>query len=135
MSVKRILLVSTLLILLSHWAGMYQGLYLNVPFYDDVVHFLGGIWIGGIILLLLQKFPQFLELKSGNKFGQAVGVIGLALIIGLGWEFFEWYLASYASSQGAPVNLQPSIKDTLSDLFLDGLGAGLAVLITKKESV
>lgn len=83
-------------------------------------------------MLLLRRFPNFLELKSEYRLGRTIGVIGLALIIGLGWEFFEWYLASYASSQGAPVNLQPSIKDTLSDLLLDGLGAGLASLVSKK---
>ena len=132
MSEKRLLLVSTLLILVSHWAGMYQGLYLNIPFYDDVVHFLGGVWIGGIILLLLRKFPKILELKSENRFGQTLGVIGLALIIGLGWEFFEWFLASYSNSLGAPINLQPSILDTLSDMLLDGLGAGLAAIIKKQ---
>lgn len=132
MPAKRLLLVSTLLILLSHWAGMYQGLYLNVPFYDDLVHFLGGVWIGGIILLILEKTGVFLEIKSSNKFGSAIGVIGLALIIGLGWEVFEWFLTRYTESLGASVKLQPSIQDTLSDMVLDGLGAGVATLISKK---
>jgi hypothetical protein len=111
---------------------MYQGLYLNVPFYDDFVHFLGGVWIGGIILLILEKTGVFLEIKSSNKFGLAIGVMGLALIIGLGWEIFEWCLARYAESLGTSVNLQPSIKDTLGDMVMDGLGAGLAALISKK---
>jgi hypothetical protein len=58
--------------------------------------------------------------------------MGLALIIGLGWEIFEWFLARYTESLGSPVRLQPSIQDTLSDMVLDGLGAGLAALISKK---
>lgn len=133
MPAKRLLVASTLLILVSHWAGMYQGLYLNIPFYDDVVHFLGGLWIGGIILLILQKTAPFLEIKSSGKLGYVIGIIGLALIIGLGWEIFEWFLADYAKSSGAAVNLQPSIKDTLGDMVMDGLGAGLATLISRKE--
>jgi hypothetical protein len=48
---------------------MYAGLYLNVPFYDDLVHFLGGVWIGGIILLILERVGVFLEIKSSSKFG------------------------------------------------------------------
>ena len=120
MSPKKILIYLTTLMFF-----MFGGNFLTTKFYwyysiwwfDIVMHFLGGFWVG--------LFFVFLFLRKGNipKF---VYIIFLSLFIGVLWEAFEFWMHNIIA--GIPF----SITDPLSDILFDLVGACLAVFYFSK---
>lgn len=95
-------LLITLLFL--HVVAMDNHLYLHIPFFDIITHFLGGACIGLSALYIFRK-PKY--------------IIPIALIAGIGWEIFEVYF----DIAGWPVESLQYKIDTIKDIFVDLLGA------------
>jgi len=103
------------------------GLYWIYPNFDIPMHFLGGVWLGFLSTWLLFRLRIVKRLHSGwYLFG--LGVV--SLLVGLGWEVFE-----YLMDQWIDTNMQPSLMDTKLDLVMDLLGAYIVGLwiLTKHE--
>lgn len=117
------LLIACALAYLNSLAFDYYW-YWRFWWFDIVMHFFGGIMLGGIGLYFFSHEeqagvrPSFMPLLS-----QALAV---AVGIGLLWEFFEFGLDHVVVS-GVTLKtvqaLQLGISDTLSDLALDVMGA------------
>lgn len=87
--------------------ALQEYLYWRWWWFDILMHFLGGILIGGIALIV----SEFTKLPL-------LPVTVVALIgIGIGWELFEWVFELYDTAWD-PV-------DTSIDLIMDTLGAFL----------
>jgi len=128
------LLLSTLAISLSFFLGLSLKIFEIVSWYDAFLHFVAGAWVAVVIIWIARKIklPRFLGRFFENRF--ILAVVIFTLLVGLIWEIFEFglnhrILSIYDYYSG----LQPSHLDTLSDLLMDILGAGLITLLLKKK--
>jgi len=90
------------------------------------MHFAGGFWVALTGLFFARSASPkgvFLFLIS----------IGVAATIGILWEFLEFGLNYFWKDLWNQAFLQPSLEDTLTDLFFDLLG-GVAVFLLFKNS-
>lgn len=105
------ILLGTLVVATSiavlHQLALEHFLYWKLWWFDVLLHFLGGVLIGGIAFVFsdVYKTPRLLTL------------ILILLIVGIGWEVFEWIFKLYDGAWD-PV-------DTAIDLAMDTLGAFL----------
>lgn len=95
-------------------------LYSSLWYFDNIMHFLGGFWLGLFFFWLFYRdfFPNF-----KNR-----GIIKLFLsvfLVGLLWELYE--IGVNASFARDAFNL----TDTISDLFYDMLGGFSIYLILR----
>ena len=133
MSRHRLLSILAMLvcaIALMHGAAIVFSLYWTLWWYDIVLHFLGGIFIGLLVLwvrLLSGYFsaPSFLW-SPGRLF---LFTLFWTFIIGVGWEVFEWLAGNTWSIEGYWL-------DTTLDVVLDLIGgiAGFLYFIHKHIS-
>jgi uncharacterized membrane protein YjdF len=100
------------------------------------MHFLGGFWVAMALTALNLK----LRIKNSELFNPSSNYLIIILItlsfvalIGVFWEFFEFFYDMFISSRGSSGFLQLGAADTLSDLFFDLLG-GLTFLIIYRFS-
>jgi len=117
MSKSSILLLSlalAALLWLLNYIAIIFSLYWTTLWYDILMHFLGGLTIGVFAAYVLRLG------NIGRGFFWAV--FCLAMLIGIGWEIFEYVY-----------DLQGDKIDTAWDLVMDSLGVIVAYLITSRS--
>jgi len=102
----------SLLLLVLHVKAIDGYLYLKIPFYDLITHFLGGVCIALFALYAFKKIKY---------------IVPITIVVGLGWEVFEVYFGI----SGWPIDTLNYWIDTTKDMFVDTLGA-VVVYITYK---
>jgi len=119
---KKLLKRATFLIIaifLLNYLANYFYWYSSIPYFDMLMHFLGGFWLVLIYVYLFDsKQASILTL---------IKIVLWVLIIGVLWEFFELYFVNYVAEN--PFDL----PDTISDLFFDLFGGSLAFLYCMKR--
>ncbi len=86
-------------------------------------------FIGGVTILLLVAYVFYSRISYPLSLRQVIYLIGGMLIIGVGWEVFEYLIEIFIS------HFPFSLPDTLSDIFFDLAGATAGVLyLTKQKS-
>ena len=127
--------------LLFIWASVFLGevysFYYRFPGFDDLLHLLSSAMMG------IFGFSLFDMLSGGEGRGRrelrALFAFSLALTVGCLWEVYEFALDgllglnmqkhSYPFGDGlAPLLGREALADTMKDICIDGLGAGLASL-------
>jgi L-cystine uptake protein TcyP (sodium:dicarboxylate symporter family) len=109
--------ISAILVLILHLIAIAEHLYWKYWWYDNIVHFLGGITISLVVLFYLERF-QFL--KNTSELGyMGFGCLG-ALIVSLLWEFFEY------SAGVSFVTANSFVLDTVLDISTGFIGAWCA---------
>lgn len=119
----RLAAASALLTLGLHLLADQFYLYWVFPWFDILMHFLGGLflgfftygWFGG-------RFSWFRNLSPAAIF---VFVAVFVLILGAVWEGFEFYMDLKLGT-----SLQPSFRDTMADFCFDAAGALVAAVIS-----
>lgn len=102
-----------------HILALEFSLYWLYPWFDIMVHFLGGLFTA---LFALWLFFESGYVRINNNVQNALLVAGVSiLVIGIGWEIFELVA-------GVPIE-DNFVLDTTIDLIMDVLGAGVAVFI------
>ncbi len=107
--------ISVALVFVLNFLGVYSFWYATIWWFDMLVHFLGGVFIGFLILYLFPKIRQ-LSLKHLLMY-----VVGGVLLVGIGWEIFEvivWYMTNSSAN---------SFSDSISDVICDTFGGLLAL--------
>ena len=110
------------LIALLHTAATELFLYWLYPWFDTLVHFLGGLFIGLSALWLFFE-SRYIALKR-SALRAFVVTLGAIIVVGIGWEIFELVA-------GIPIE-DNFVADTITDLSMDVLGAMLGYLAFKK---
>ncbi|MEK6955636.1 MAG: hypothetical protein AABW52_03175 [Nanoarchaeota archaeon] len=121
---KIFILPITILILNSISSNVFN-MYNLYEWFDIPMHFFGGVTIGIAYTLFIKLIERNNFLKTENKllfFFIVISMIGLTTVI---WEFLEFSL-----DQLFGTIMQPSLKDTMADLFLGITGGSLSSLIT-----
>ena len=101
-------------ILVINFLGNKFYWYSSVWYFDMIMHFLGGFWVGLAYFYIFS--PQSISLKLIFKILLAV------LFIGIGWEVYEILVNDILAQN--PFDF----LDTLSDIFFDLFG-GLCVIL------
>ncbi|MEK7140847.1 MAG: hypothetical protein AAB815_03620 [Patescibacteria group bacterium] len=94
--------------------------YFTIWYFDMPMHFLGGFWLG----LLLIWFFRIDKVSPRLIFKISLGV----LLIGVSWEVFEFWANNFIGQ------IPFSIPDTLSDIFFDLAGGLSAVFFYLKRN-
>ena len=87
--------------------------------FDMVLHFFGGFWVGLFFIYVFYIRKQILK--------PFFHIIIFVLLIGILWELFEFYANNYIGK--SPFD----IIDTLSDIFFDLSGGLCAILYLWKK--
>lgn len=103
---------------LNTLAGFFD-LYYQFYWYDNMMHTLGGVILGCIGLWILIKTRRIHSLYTRDII---LMVLLFVLLGGIGWEIFE-----YIQDVLLHTNLQPSLRDTVSDLVADLFGGCLSL--------
>lgn len=90
-------------------------LYWRFWWYDIMMHFLGGVVIGGIAIWMLLRFRP-----DSSRRVVVVNVLTSILLVGIGWEIFEYIIDPTYAEQA---NI---VFDTGLDLVMDTIGAFVA---------
>lgn len=121
---KIFILPITILLIHSISSNVFN-MYNLYEWFDIPMHFFGGVTIGIAYTLFIKLIERNNFLKTENKllfFFIVISMIGLTTVI---WEFLEFSL-----DQLFGTIMQPSLKDTMADLFLGITGGSLSSLIT-----
>ena len=105
-------------IFLTNFVANKLHLYYSIWWFDMVMHFMGGAWLGLVFVWFESKKNLPIILNSSL----VLKVVAWILLVGIGWEFFEYYFINYMAQNNF------DIIDTMSDLVLD-LSGGLLVTI------
>jgi hypothetical protein len=117
----KILTYLIVLLFLVNYVAVRLHWYVSIWWLDMPMHFMGGIFIGLLIVWFLfpkifkEYFPPMLSLDLVLKI-----VVGV-LLIGVSWEFFEILVNNIFAR--APFNT----LDTISDIFFDLAGGTFAI--------
>ncbi|MFC1720666.1 hypothetical protein ACFL0K_00185 [Patescibacteria group bacterium] len=118
------LLAALLYVILTlHLLALYFYWYWMFWWYDILLHFLGGLWLGGTALWFL----QYVKEKPMSRFKQYMFPVAMVILIGLGWELFEFSLDTFVIFQ------TNDIIDTISDLWMDVAGSLTATIFMIKN--
>ncbi len=127
----------TALVLVIHAVAIFFDLYFVWRWFDIVTHFLGGYAMALLGLALWVQTVERVSTKSyfvSEKLFQYVAVIGFVALVGIAWEWHEFALDTYHGLNNSLFTpTQPSIPDTMADLFFDLLGGTCAWFIVGTE--
>ncbi|MEK7555946.1 MAG: hypothetical protein AAB523_01510 [Patescibacteria group bacterium] len=100
--------------------ALYFFWYWSYWWYDIMMHFLAGLWVGGMVLwayFFSESMKVFHPVRRSHAYFM---VLGITFLIGLSWELFEFSLDTFIIFQ------QNDLVDTMSDLGMDIVGAQAA---------
>lgn len=112
-----------LFVFLSLIAGEYFDLYGKFLWWDDMLHFVSGLVVGYVGLLVLHIDDAKKKAVSGPWFA-AIFVLSLVFTSAAVWEMFE-----FAVDQFAHGHMQYGPADTMVDIIDAGAGALIAAVI------
>lgn len=118
---KKLLLASCLLILfiwLINTAANHLYWYSAMWWFDIPMHIMGGMFLS-----LLSGALFFKKIRSLSQREVLVTILLFVLIVGLGWELFEYIVQAFIKD--APL---ASIPDSIKDMVMDLLGGLLTSL-------
>lgn len=104
-------------VLILNYIAIKLDFYYLIWWFDMPVHLFGGIALGLLFIYFVIHFKKASFLRENFFYG-----LLFVLCIGLVWEFFEFNIHTFIAF--GPKNT----LDTLSDLFFDLAGGGLALL-------
>lgn len=96
------------------WSSALDDQY---PWFDITMHFLGGL---GVYLVIQPYFSKHLTRLPAWQHG--LFLIGMTILVGVLWEFAEFFGTQVLRLRGSAVQLSGDLPDTLTDLVLDLLG-------------
>jgi len=120
------LAILVFLIVALHAAAIFLHLYWTLWWYDIIVHFLGGLFTG-LLVLWLRFFSGYFGAEAFPA-GQSVLLFALAatLVVGIGWEIFERIFGNTWSVEGY-------YMDTTLDIIFDFIGGACAFVFFKRK--
>jgi hypothetical protein len=128
---NRLLLIITFILIILigalHQAGSVFYFYWSLAWFDNMMHFLGGLSMGLLFLWIRYVSGLFVK-RTPSKKEVMINVIIFVAIVSIGWEIFE-YVFDIANPTGGKYLLDTS-HDLISD-FVGAITAGLLGRIKK----
>lgn len=112
-----------------HALGLWK-LYDLWHWYDMPMHFFGGVAMAVLAWALWDRYIRDIKFAvrhpAAKRIAFVLWLVGFTAIIGIAWEWFEFALDMFVFPT---LNAQPSIADTMADLFFDLTGAATVSLL------
>lgn len=99
--------------------------YYSMWYFDMPMHFLGGLWSGLFLIWLL----SYKDLSNEPKVKLIFKILFGVLLIGIGWEVFEFSANNFFARDLFVANP----LDSISDIFFDLSGGVVAILYYLKK--
>ncbi|HMB17476.1 MAG TPA: hypothetical protein VKO61_01020 [Candidatus Paceibacterota bacterium] len=132
---KNNLILSTIAITFFFGLGSKLNLFEKLIWYDEFLHFLGGVWVGLTFIWIINQSYTPKKIISGFEKKPIRSILIFVLIISIIWESFEFGLTQYIlKTFQYKSGLQPSLLDTFSDLLMNFLGSITAFTLFKKTN-
>ena len=116
-------ILPVLFYLLHLFLDITFDIYTKFSWFDKLMHFSGGVILAFTFFPLLNYLHKENYLVF-NKFVKFVFTISLIISVAVFWEFYEFIIDYFFN-----VNWQPSVADTMGDLFFGMFGGIVAGLI------
>jgi len=109
----------------SLYLGAIKNYYIDVFWWDKVMHIFSGIILGIIGFILLYYLNQQKDIKLVmSPIAIAIFSFTFAVTLGALWEIYEYIVSTYFG-----FNMQPfGLTDTIWDLIVDSMGALISSL-------
>lgn len=114
---KHLLYLILLIFVINFVANKFYW-YSSIWYFDMIMHFLGGLFLGLGLVWFLSYKNLFLELSWKLIFKIFFGV----LLIGISWEIFEFLFNNIIAQNSF------NTLDTISDIFFDLAGGVFAII-------
>lgn len=114
------------LVALVNWLAGELYLYWTIEWFDNLVHFLGGFSMGLLTLWAFYALDIFKGKAPTLKQAIFASLLGV-IIIGIGWEIFEYLNGMTMSTESYPL-------DVAHDLISDVAGAVVAALVGRNKN-
>lgn len=129
-------LIAIMLVLALHVFGILYvyGIWHS---YDAVMHFLGGAAMGLLALSLWDNVIKSVTFTVKRpwikRFFFTFCILGFTAIVGVAWEWYEFAFDMFVlPGLDGWAAAQPSVADTMADLFLDLSGAFVVSFLRMK---
>lgn len=113
--------------LVLHLAATAFYWYVSVPWYDMLMHTLGGIFLAIFTTALFARYIMVLD-----RYETFVTLLLAVLIVGGLWEYFEYAMQYFVRGSAELANIPDSIVDLVCDM-LGGIAGIIFVLRLKKR--
>ncbi len=117
-------LVYILFIILAQLLGSSVNLYNTVWWYDLFAHFLSGILIAVLALVVMDWFGVY---KVKNKLFNALFMICFSLALASLWEFAEFGVDTFLG-MNVQHAIETGVKDTMEDMLIAFLGTMIVAI-------
>lgn len=117
----------------SHIFFLTVGKTYQIWWADIILHFSGGFFIGLVALwFLFNRLNLPVQKEVLPYYIILISIISFTALIGVLWEFYEYIMDLITGYKSySIVVMQENMKDTMSDLFLDLLGAAVSSIFLK----
>lgn len=120
-------------VMIVHAFALVTHLYFFVPDFDIPMHFGGGFVMGILGLAIFGYLHNGLPKKHHPEWYKYLFVTSFVILIAVFWEFHEYLLdQTIVSWMGWSVT-QPSLADTMLDLFLGTVGGLCAACLFRNK--
>ena len=116
-----LIFILILIIAIFNKLALVNFLYWRFWWFDIMMHFLGGLWIGLVSLWTYYFSGFFKNLNQKYSFIFLLSIISVC-VIGIGWEIFEILIDPEYFQEGY-------ISDTILDLIMDVIGGIISSVI------
>lgn len=117
-----VLALIVIIVAIMNGAANYWHLYFYIWWLDIPMHLIGGFWVG--LTALVIYFSEKHTLPTNGSWGTVFAVaLGATLVVGIGWEVFEW------SVDWINGMVHLDVTDTLADIGNDFIGAIIATVL------
>jgi hypothetical protein len=110
--------------LIFHMGNGLLDISSSFPIYNKFTHFFSASVVAFIFLILIFVFNEYYRGIAVNTFKIMFDVVVITMAFGVFWEFLEWTTDYFFN-----LETQPSLDDTMGDLFADTLGGLLIAFI------
>ena len=115
--------IPPIIILIIHFILSLNYIYFYINWINMPMHFFGGVSIGITYTLLLMRMKKDQYIGDVDKIMMFIFIISMTGLTTILWEFFE-----FGSDQLFGTTMQPSLADTITDIFLGLMGGTLSSL-------
>lgn len=113
---------------LAHQCGLVLDLYAEYPKWDMVTHFLSSLVIGYSFFCVFHLSDRLIPGHNHHRYFLAMLTVFATISIGVFWEFAEHLEEVFFGASN-----QPSVADTMQDLFLDTMGGLIIALVLGRK--
>ena len=129
----RLLVLIILAIAIFNFAGIGQGWYWTIWWYDIPLHLAGGALVALLFFYLFREKWHIFDFRE-HPFAAFILAMGFVALIGVLWELFEYGVDVIVLAKHSFPSAQPSLADTMGDFVNDLLGGTVLFLIWRNRN-